>query len=191
MRDHPLRQIVHAGDDGSRRRAGVHIFLRQRFQLAGERIVRDRHVLALQQRFDVGEGVGHAERREDAVAHEIVPALAGDRRDELPGRDVEQVVVGVGAAETGGRLDEAQALDDFVAAEVAGRKEHQVAGAQAEPAAVRQQVADRHLAGDVRVVHLEGGHVLGDRVVPADLAFVHQHGERGAGERLGIGRDAE
>ena len=33
--------------------------------------------------------------------------------------------------------------------------------------------------------------MLGDGVVPADLAFIHQHGERGAGERLGVGRDAE
>jgi hypothetical protein len=56
---------------------------------------------------------------------------------------------------------------------------------------VRQQVADGHLAGDVGVVQLEGGHVLRHRVVPADLAFVHQHGERGGGERLGVGRDAE
>ena len=147
--------------------------------------------LPVPERGDIGERVGHAERREDALADEIVPTLAGDRGNQLAGRDVEQVVVGIGAAETGGGLDEAQALDDLVAAQVAGREEHQVSRAQAESAAVRQQVADGHLARDVGVVQLEAGHVLRHRVVPADLAFIHQHGERGGGERLGVGRDAE
>src|SRR2546427_8057979 len=44
-------------------------------------------------------GLGHAERREDAVLHEIVPVLAGDGGEDLAGHDVQHVVVRVGAAE--------------------------------------------------------------------------------------------
>src|ERR1035441_1233467 len=46
LHGHPLRQVRHAGDDGSRRSAGVHVLLRQRFQLARKRVVRGGHVLA-------------------------------------------------------------------------------------------------------------------------------------------------
>ena len=42
----------------------------------------------------------------------------------------------------------------------------------------------RHLARDPRVVHLEPRDVPGHRVVPGDLAAVHQHGQGGGGERL-------
>ena len=47
-------------------------------------------------------GVRHAERSEDALANVVVPGSAGDGGDDLSGRHVEQVVVGVVAAEAGG-----------------------------------------------------------------------------------------
>ena len=64
------------------------------------------------------------------------------------------------------------------------RHEQQVALAEAEAAAVDEQVADRHLARDPRVVHAEVGHVVDDLVVPLDLALVDQRRERRVGERL-------
>ena len=62
--------------------------------------------------------------------------------------------------------------------------------AEAEAAAVDEQVADRHLARDPRIPHAEVGHVVDDLVVPLDLAFVDQRRERGVGERL-AGRSGE
>jgi hypothetical protein len=49
---------------------------------------------------------------------------------------------------------------------------------------VRQQVAHRHLAGDVGVVHLEARQVLGDRIVPGQLALVDQHRQPAAVKAL-------
>ena len=56
---------------------------------------------------------------------------------------------------------------------------------------MHQQVADRHLARDVRIRHLKPRQVVDDRRVPPDLAFLDEHAERNRGEDLGVGRDAE
>ena len=49
---------------------------------------------------------------------------------------------------------------------------------------MHQQVANRHLARDPRVVHLKPGQVIDDLVVPADLALIDEDGEVGDRERL-------
>ena len=54
-----------------------------------------------------------------------------------------------------------------------------------------EQIADGDFARHVRVVELEPGQVFGDRIVPADLALVHQHADRRGGHRLGGGADGE
>jgi len=56
---------------------------------------------------------------------------------------------------------------------------------------VREQVADGHLVGNVRVVHLETGETLIDAIVPGDCSFVDQGGQGCGGESFGIGADAE
>src|SRR5947208_11387133 len=60
-------------------------------------------------------GLGHAERREDAVPHEVVPALTGDGGEDLAGHDVEHVVVRVGAAKARHGLGEADPVGDLAA----------------------------------------------------------------------------
>ena len=75
--------------------------------------------------------------------------------DQLAGDHVQNIVVGIAAAEAGRRLDVAQPPHRFRAAEVGARHEQQIAGAEAEAAAMHEQVADGHLARDPRVVHLE------------------------------------
>src|SRR3546814_3835970 len=52
----------------------------------------------------VADRIVHAGRAEDAVADEALPALPADRRDQFAGNHVQDVVVGVAAAEAGGRL---------------------------------------------------------------------------------------
>mgnify|MGYP001764617336 CR=1 FL=1 len=47
--------------------------------------------------------------------------------------------------------------------------DEQVARAQTEAAAVRQQVADAHLAGDVGIAHAEPRQVVDDAVVPSEM----------------------
>src|ERR1035437_8908697 len=77
---------------------------------------------------DVGVGdvgVVHAERRENPLANVIVPGSASDSGDDLSGGHVEQIVVGVVTAETGGGLHEAQFVDNFFARVGGGRAEEQ------------------------------------------------------------------
>ena len=71
------------------------------------------------------------------------------------------------------------------------RPPQQVAGAEPEPAAVHQQIANRQLARDERIPHLEPRQVAHDRRVPLDLALLDQQAERRRGEDLRVGRDAE
>ena len=134
-------------------------------------------------RFVAGRGQ-QSGRLEDMVADIALPGLAADLFDQLAGDHVEDVVVGIAAAEAGRRLDVRSRLDRFRAGAAAARHEHQVARAEAEAAAVDQQVADRHLARDPGIVHLEAGQVVDDLVVPAELALVDQDRERRGGERL-------
>src|SRR5690606_26531275 len=56
---------------------------------------------------------------------------------------------------------------------------------------VRQQVPDRDVTCDVRVLELEAGEMATDRVVPVDDALVDEHPERRDGERLRRRRDGE
>src|SRR5690606_24103076 len=99
---------------------------------------------------------------------------AGGGRD-LAGDHVQQVVVGVAGTERIGRLDVPQAVDDVGAREQVGLgPQHQVAAALGQAAVVHQQVTDRHRAGDLGVAHGEARQVLHHRVVPAQLAGLHQ-----------------
>ncbi len=69
--------------------------------------------------------------------------------------------------------------------------EQEIAFAQAHAAAVREQVADGHLVGDVWVVHDEAGETLVDGIVPGELTFIDQRGERGSRECFRVRADAE
>ena len=73
----------------------------------------------------------------------------------------------------------------------AGRPEQQVAGAQGQAAAVREQVAHAHFARDVGVGHAEAGQMVDDPVVEAKLSVVGQDRQRRRGERLGLRGDGE
>ena len=79
--------------------------------------------------------------------------------------------------------------DDVVASRPRLGPEQEIPGAEAEAAAVGQQIPDRELAGDPRVVHPEFRQVVDDPVIPVELALVNQDAERGRGEGLGQRRD--
>src|SRR3546814_15329298 len=73
-------------------------------------------------------------------ADEILPRLAGDLLDQLAGDRVEDIVIGVGRAETRLGFEIGDALDRLLARQVRARHEHQIALPQPEPAAVDEQV---------------------------------------------------
>jgi hypothetical protein len=59
------------------------------------------------------------------------------------------------------------------------------------PLLCASKVAHGHLAGGVRVVHAEAGKLVGDLVVPRELALVDEDGQRGSDECLGARADGE
>jgi len=71
-----------------------------------------------------------------------------------------------------------------------GPKE-EIAFAESHAAAMREQIANSHFVGDIRVVHLKAREALVDGIVPGDFAFVDERGESAGGESLGIGADSE
>ena len=128
----------------------------------------------------------HAQRLKNVLADVIVPRCAGHGGNNLARRHVQQVVIGVVAAKAGRRLHEAQLVNDLVASVGRVRPEQQVAFAQSHAAAVSEEIADGHLVRDVRVIHHETGKPLIDRIVPRELARIHQPGQSGGSECLGI-----
>ena len=120
----------------------------------------------------VGRRIGHTRRLQHVIADIILPSLPGHRFDQLPGNHVEDVVIGEAAAEAGLGLQEADAAHRLGTRQVAARHEQQVALPQPQPAAMRQQIADRHLAGDPVIVHLKAGEAIDHLVVPADPAGI-------------------
>ena len=135
--------------------------------------------------------VVHPQRCEHMGMHELLPRLAADRFDQLAGNHVEDIVVGITAAKTGRRLDEAQAPHRLLARQIAVGDEQKVARAKPEAAAMNEQIAHRHLARHPRIPHAEIGHMVDDLVVPFQLALVDQDGERGDGEGLARRAGAE
>src|SRR5438105_2396071 len=115
---------------------------------------------------------------------EFLPSLAAYRFNQLARDHVQDIVVGKTIAETRCGLQITQAPDRLGAAQIRARYEQQIAGAQPKSAAMHEQVADRHLARDPRVVHLESRQAIDHFVVPADLALIDENSERSDGERL-------
>src|SRR5207244_9611856 len=101
-----------AGVDSRGRADVVGVVARHGDRLAVAQRVRRGGVGGRADRPGAGDRV-HAQGREDALSDEVVPALAGDGRDDLAGGQDEVILVAEGAAEAGGRLQEAQAAQDF------------------------------------------------------------------------------
>ena len=137
---------------------------------------------------DAGVGTAHAERRENPRLQEVAPGHPARCGDHLARREEHDVLIAVLRAEAPAGLQVAEVVQHLRAVEPRSVP-HEVAARQA--AAVRQQIAHRQLARDVRIRQLEPGEILGDGIVPRDLAGIDQHGERRRGERLGGGADGE
>ena len=163
---------------------------------------------------DVERGVHHAERREDALVQEVAQRLSGDLLDQIALH-----VDGRAVRPHGLRLGEQRHLHELVDHRLqrcAGvqhpivdeRAVDRMAGVQdvAQPGGVLHQVAHRHApapldrlglhvpVGVLPGVDLEIGerrNVSRHRIVELPLAFLVQHHQRHADDRLGHREDAE
>ena len=134
----------------------------------------------------------HAERLEYLAAQQRRIRRAAGRRRNLAGNDVQSVVVGVTRAKTVGRLEVLQAGDHIVGREAVRRRpQHQVAGAFGQAAAMHEQIADLHIRGDPRIVHAERRQEFRHRIVPTQLALLHQPRQQRGGHGLGVRGDLE
>ena len=101
-----------------------------------------------------------------------LPTLCpADRLDHLAGDEIQHVVVRIRGSEARRRPDVPEPPRNLLAIVCRGRPPEQIARAQPEAAPVDEQIADRELARDERIPHLEGRQVPDDRRVPFDLAL--------------------
>lgn len=133
----------------------------------------------------------HAQREQDFFADVVFPGFAGDGGDDLAGSDVHEIVICEVATETGRGLHESEAVDDVVASEGGVGPKQKITFAESHAAAMREEIANGHFVGDVRVVHLEPGEALIDGVVPGNFVVVDQRSQSSGGERFGVGANAE
>ncbi len=189
--EHPLGHVLGARQDAA---GGVHVVVLVDGLGHGDRVevgVGDGHVEPGDVARVARPARGHADPLQDALGHEVLPGPAADGLDELARRHVEDVVVGVGAAEARRQGDLAETLDDLAAPVGRLGEEEQVPGPEAEPAPVDEEVAHGQLARDVGVGELEPAQVARDRGVPLELALLDEQGQGRGREDLGVRGDAE
>jgi hypothetical protein len=130
----------------------------------------------------------HAQRHEDALLDERLPAHAGQALDQVPGGHVHQVLVLPDGAQVLARLQVLEPPHQLLAT---GRRvvpDHVVAR---QARAVRHQVARRDTLAGERVVELEGWQVMAHGSIPIQLALVGQDAERQGRESLGARGERE
>ncbi len=130
----------------------------------------------------------HPDRIHDAGLHEPVPRHSGCGRHHFAGHLIHDVLVHETGSHRVGELEAADPLEDLARRQVAP---HPQQVRPAEAAVVTEQVAHGELARHRRIGELEPGQVLGDLVIPRDLALVYQHGDGERRHRLGRGHHAE
>ena len=128
----------------------------------------------------------HPQRPKDAFADQIVPRSPGALFDQIARGHEHQVLILPTPPERGVRLDVVEALIQFLATE-AGPVPQQVVPRQSGP--VRDQVTRRHRFAGEFVVQLKVREVLADRLVPVELARIHEHAHQHDGERFAVGSD--
>ncbi len=193
---HPARHVAQRTTDAAgrhRRQVRADRSIRVHYRVAitapGMRL---RHVAHALHRPRPHLAARHAQWFEHLLAHQLVVRLATRCRRHFPGHHVHQVVVGVAAAEAADRFQVRQPRDDVRTGErVRFRPQHQVTGAQAQAAVVDQQVAYLHLLAHPRIVHAEARQILLHRILPAQLALLHQSRQQRGGHRLAVGGDLE
>src|SRR5262249_5332930 len=146
--------------------------------------MRSSEIAARLQCKDARIAVLHSQRREQPLLDKVIPALAGDSLNNLTRCKEHYVLVTESGPKSERRFEKADPADHFIA--VIGRViPDQVSAKGLKSAAVRNQIANCHLARDVGVIHLKPGEVPGDRVVPSEFTFVDQQAKRGSRECLG------
>ena len=184
-----MAHLLDAREDRARGRDVVDVPVRDRHQLAVHQSVRGGHVLHASQVLHAGLAPGHPERPEDPALDPLVPRRPRHLLSHLAGGQEHRVLVTGLRTEAGVRLEVPDPSHDLLAIEV-GRVPVRIAPAS-QTASMGQDVADRDLAGHIRVEQLEPGQVIGHPIVPPDLALVDQDADSGGRERLRVGADGE
>ncbi len=117
-----------------------------------------------------------------------MPGHAGQLLDEHTGDRIDHVLVVPGRAERRGGRHVPQPAHHLVDRVVEAAP---VDVGPRQTRAMREQVTHGDLACHPWIVQRELRQVIDDAIVPAQLALVHQHGERRGGHRLGRGADGK
>src|SRR4026207_456531 len=104
-----------------------------------------------------GIALVHAKWNEDTLAHHVVPLFAQHRRLNLPGGEIHDVLIAKARTHAPRRFEKTNATQYLVA--IVGRRiPKQIAAF--EPAAMRYQIADSHLACSIRIEELKSRQVF-------------------------------
>ena len=126
-------------------------------------------------------GGGHAGGGEQNRVRQVLPAFTGGCRGGDAAGGIAEIAVMIGGAEWVERL-----LVDLREDVVAVKAEifQEVAGTRAQAAAMRHQIGDGGVLGDIRVAQREGRIVALRLAVPVDHTLAHEMGDDGRGDRL-------
>ncbi|MNS99172.1 hypothetical protein D3C72_1335690 [compost metagenome] len=133
----------------------------------------------------------HVQPGQEAALDLVLPAMTRHPFDQVPGDDVEQVVIGELGAETGLGLQVGQGLIDLGAVGLALGQHHQIAGIGRQARAVADQIANGELTRHPGIRQAELRHIVDDRIVPVQPPFLLQLGDHCGGEGLRDRTDAE
>src|SRR5580704_17715857 len=125
-------------------------------------------------RIRTGDRRLHSQRHENLLTNVIVPTFSAHFSHHLASRNKHQIVVSKAGPEAARRLQKAHTVNHVLPRKRRMRPEHEVAFAKPQPASMTKQVANPHLLGDIRVIHLEAFQSLVHRVVPRNFSFVDQ-----------------
>ncbi len=178
---HPLRHVADARPHGAGRCDGVGRAHRHDPNAVVDRVVRYGDVRLAADLRHQRLGLVHTERPENPRTNERFPRHSGRALDDRSAQRVHHVLIRPVRPERRLRLDVPQPVNDLRHRVVPSCPEEVRTG---QPATVREQIADGELARRVRIGELKLGDVVGDVIVPAQLAVVDEHGERGRRHRL-------
>ena len=124
----------------------------------------------------------HSQWRQDTLAREILPRLAGNLFSNHASGHIAEILVLIGLADIAARLEELHCCQHLLCRPIAGHPDPVVTW---QPAAVTQQVDNRDPLGGNRVVQAKLREVFSHRLMPVEPAFIRQHGQPCRGEGLG------
>ena len=185
LKAEPAHHVGRRRVDRSGRRQLIHVRVRDDAHGVIDLGVRAGDVCELGQNGDGGVRRRHSERHENAIADELGPRAVRNRLRDFTGGGIHQIAVSVMRAKAPRRPEKTKPPEQLIGVVRPAARPEQVAARK--PAPVSDQIADGELARHPRIGELERRQMIGDAIIPVELAIVNEHRQQNPGERLAVG----